>query len=257
MRRATRIVLFCAVAALVAGRGQRAAVPPDAPAAALPIEYYRDAAARGEPVYRIDSERSLVTVYVYRDGPLAGMGHDHVVASRDLRGYAVWSDDATVARADLRMPVATVSVDDADLRATAGFESAPSADDIAGTYANMLASVDADAFPDIALRVTLLRSPPEPRIKVDVRWHGVSRAVDVPVALRVDAEKLEASGSLSLQQTDFGITPHSVFGGALSVADGLNISFRLYGKRVTEAVADIGDGPRCYAVAAIAEGRIQ
>jgi len=239
VRPATRIGLFCAAATLLACSGQRTEAP-DTPAAALPLEYYRDAADRGESVYRIDSDASLVTVYVYRDGPLAGMGHDHVVASRDLRGYAVWSEDTAVARADLRMPIVSVSVDDADLRAAAGFESEPSADDVAGTYANMLASVDADAFPDIDLRVTLLRPPPEPRVKVDVHWHGVSRAFDVPVALRVDAERLEASGSLSLRQTDFGITPHSVFGGALSVADQLNISFRLHGKRVTEAVADIG-----------------
>jgi len=244
------------VAVLVACSGRQTEAP-DTPAAALPLDYYRNAAARGDAVYCIDPDASLVTVYVYRDGPLAGMGHDHVVASRDVRGYAVWSDDPAAARADLRMPVATLSVDDAELRAAAGFESGPSADDIAGTYSNLLASVDADAFPEIDLRVTLLSAPPEPRVSVDVKWHGVVRALEIPVALRVDAERLEASGSSSLRQTDFGITPHSVFGGALSVADRLNVSFRLQGRRVTEVMADAGQGSRCYPVAAIAEGEIQ
>jgi len=241
MRRVIVVTMLAAVTLLTACSGQRdraAAVL----AAGLPIDFYRDAAARGESVYRIDSDESLVTIYVYRDGPLAGMGHDHVVASRDLRGYALWPDDAAAARADLRMPIATASVDDAELRTAAGFESVPSADDIAGTYANMLASVDADAFPDIGLRVTLLRPPPEPRVNVDVSWHGVTRSFDVPVSLVVDADRLEATGSLGIRQTDFGITPHSVFGGALSVADRLNVSFRLRATRVTELAVDIGQG---------------
>lgn len=209
-------------------------------AAGLPVADYRAAAGRGETVYRIGAAGSLVTVYVYRDGPLAGLGHDHVIASRDVSGYAHWPDDPDAARADLVLPIESVVVDEADLRLAAGFETEPSDDDIAGTRANMFTSIDAAAFPDIGLRVTLSRPPPEPRLKVDIRWHGATESFDVPVALTLTEARLDVSGSFELSQTDFGISPHSVFGGALSVADRLHVSFRLLGERVTRFPPDDG-----------------
>jgi len=200
----------------------------------LPVGYYRDAIARGEPVFRIDGAASLVTVYVYRDGPLARLGHDHVVASRDVQGFAASPTDPKRARADLRMPVATLIVDAADLRADAGFESEPSADDIAGTRENMLKSLDADAFPAIEFVATLAAPLPDPRLSIELRLHGVARAFDVPVALSIDADRLEASGSFEIRQSEFGIEPFSVFGGALKVADRVNVAFRLRAVRVSE-----------------------
>ena len=43
--------------------------------------------------------------------------------------------------------------------------------------------------------------------------------------IRRDATSVEARGSLALRQTDFGITPFSVAGGAIQVADVLEVSF--------------------------------
>ena len=232
-------VIVSSLGVLVACSGQRAAAPdsevPGIAANALPIEDYRDAADRGERVYCIDADESLVTIYVYRDGPLARMGHDHVVASRDVRGFAVVANEVSAARADLTLALEAMSVDEAALRDEAGFESAPSAEDIAGTRANMLASLEAETYPDIDLHATLMTGKPEARLAIDLRLHGVTQSFDVPVVLLVAAEQLEVSGSFSLQQTQFGITPYSVFGGALSVADQLQVFFRLR-------------APRCYSV---------
>jgi hypothetical protein len=236
MRRAApRVVVVVMVVVLLATAcAPRRDVAEPAVRGDLPVGYYRDAIARGEPVFRIDGATSLVTVYVYRDGPLARLGHDHVVASRDVRGFAAAPADPTRARADLSMPIPTLIVDAADLRAEAGFESSPSADDIAGTRENMLESLDADAFPAIGLAATLAAPLPEPRLSVELNLHGTARKFDVPVALSIDADRLEVSGSFEVRQSEFGIEPFSVFGGALKVADRLNVAFRLRAVRVSE-----------------------
>lgn len=233
MRRAALCVVVVVALLATACAPRRDVAEPAAPGD-LQVGYYRDAIARGEPVFRIDGAASLVTVYVYRDGPLARLGHDHVVASRDVRGFAAAPTDPARARADLRMPVATLIVDAADLRAAAGFESEPAADDIAGTRENMLKSLDAEAFPAVELAATLAAPLPEPRLSVELRLHGIARRFDVPVALSVDADRLEVSGSFEVRQSEFGIEPFSVFGGALKVADRLNIAFRLRAVRVSE-----------------------
>ena len=176
MRRAALCVVVVVALLATACAPRRDVAEPAAPGD-LQVGYYRDAIARGEPVFRIDGAASLVTVYVYRDGPLARLGHDHVVASRDVRGFAAAPTDPARARADLRMPVATLIVDAADLRAAAGFESEPAADDIAGTRENMLKSLDAEAFPAVELAATLAAPLPEPRLSVELRLHGIARSV--------------------------------------------------------------------------------
>ncbi len=218
------VVLVVLAAAILPGCGGRGVEGPAAPPSELPVGDYREALARGEPVYRIDPDESLLIVKVYRDGPLARLGHDHVVASRDLTGFAVWPDATGAARADILMPLATLDVDDPALRADAGFESEPSAEDIAGTRRNMLASLEANLYPDVLARATLVA--PE-RLSVELRMHGVMQLFELPVELRVTEERLEASGSFTLTQSQFGVTPHAVFGGALSVADRLDVTFRL------------------------------
>ncbi|MBT8442179.1 MAG: YceI family protein [Gammaproteobacteria bacterium] len=237
MRPLIAVVFVLLTGALLAGcSGPRTEAPPTV-SAGLPVSYYEDALQRGDSVYRVDPDASLVTVYVYREGPLARLGHDHVVADRAVSGLAAWSADATIARADLLLTVATLTVDDPDLREQAGFESEPSADDIAGTRSNMLKSIEADAYPEIAARVTLLRPPPDARVSMELRWHGVTKVYELPIELDRDADRFSASGTFEVLQSDFGIEPFSVFGGALSVSDRLDVSISLRGTRIERIAA--------------------
>src|SRR5437763_8154402 len=117
---------------------------PAAPPADFPDGYYREALAQGKPVFRVDPAESLVVIEVRRSGSLARLGHDHVVASREVVGY-VAPDEG---RADLYVALARMQVDEAALRAEAGFDTQPTESDIEGTRANMLAKVlEADKFP--------------------------------------------------------------------------------------------------------------
>jgi len=233
MRRAWRFLLGAAL--LGVGCAQ---VPPSAPptpahpgAPDLDAASYRDAVERGARVYRVEPGDSLVVVRVYRGGRLAKLGHDHVVSSREPRGFI----DADKGRADLYVAVDSLAVDDPAQRAAAGFESTPGESDIAGTRSNMLEKVlEAERFPFVVLRVRALE---QDAVQAELSLHGVTRALRVPAKIAMGAERIEVSGSFAINQTDFGIAPFSVFGGALAVQDGVDLSFAIRAARITDAKA--------------------
>ena len=228
MRRGCRLLL--AAALLASGCAQvpqpvpQEAARPGAPE--LDAAYYRDAAARGARVYRIEPGDSLVVARVFRGGRLARLGHDHVVSSREPRGFI----DADQGRGDLYVALERLAVDDPAQRAAAGFDSTPSESDIAGTRSNMLEKVlEADRFPFVVLRV---RAVAQGILEAELSLHGVTRPVRIPAKIDSGDERIEVSGSFSINQTDFGIEPFSVLGGALSVQDRVDLSFAIRGVRV-------------------------
>src|SRR5258708_31960203 len=82
-----RALLRSALAVLLAGCPPRRSAPP-APAPAAPAGPAAAASAPphiGEP-YDVVTRESLLTVLVYRAGPMARMGHNHVIASHELAG---------------------------------------------------------------------------------------------------------------------------------------------------------------------------
>ena len=192
----------------------------------FPGREYRQAAAAGQAVYRIDAASSLVVIEVRRGGSLARIGHDHVVASRDVQGYVL----PAAVRADLYVPLSTLSVDEPALRAAAHFDTTPSVADIAGTRRNMLVRVlDTEAYP--FARVSVRRADAD-HVDADITLHGVMRTMRVPVQLASGADRLDVSADLALRQTDFGIVPLSIFGGAVQVQDALALHFTLHARRV-------------------------
>jgi polyisoprenoid-binding protein YceI len=188
------------------------------------------APSAGALAYAIDPARSVVTVVVRRAGPLARLGHDHVITSADEHG-TVWLGAAPADSAfAVSLPVDRFEVDLPAARAAAGPEfSTPVPDDArAGTRQNLLrpAVLDAEAFPEITLRSAGASGDwPQSLVQIVVTLKGVERTQSVPVSITRDATGLVARGALRLRQSDFGITPFSVAGGAIQVADVLEVSF--------------------------------
>ena len=217
--------MFCA--ALLAG-----CAPPQVPrepsAPAVDHGAWYRAAAKREPVWRIDSARSLIAVTVRRGGPFARFGHDHVVASRAISGYAAPHSG----RADFQFRLDEMVVDDPALRKEASLDTEPSADAIAGTRANMLGKVlDAERHPLVLLRAEALKNKPG-TMRLTVTLHGVTNKYEVPTVVETTAGLLAASGSMRLLQSDFGITPMSIMGGALSVQDQMELRFAIVAQPV-------------------------
>lgn len=201
----------------------------------FPLERYAQALERGEPVYRIDPAVSEVVIRIYRAGALARLGHDHVAASRDVRGYVLLPRAIAFAQADIYLPLASLDVDEPARRAHAGFDTQPSRQDIDATRANMRDSVlHVARYPFALVRVVpSAGEPPRLVLTAQLTLHGTTRTFPVTAELDVtNPAVLSVNGRFSLNQTDFGIEPYAVFGGALRVADRLDVDFRLQAVRL-------------------------
>jgi polyisoprenoid-binding protein YceI len=191
--------------------------------AAFPESYYRQAQSQGKMVLRIDTQQSLVSIEVRRAGTLARLGHDHVIASHDLAGYVL----ADEGRADLYLPLAKLTVDEPALRAAAGFDTQPTQEAIEGTRHNMLAKVlEADRYPYALIHVTRA-DPASSSLQVSIMLHGVTRTFEVPAQIETKRDRVTVNGRLVLKQTDFGIVPFSVLGGAIQVQDSMDLHFHI------------------------------
>jgi len=226
-------ILALALAGCGAPRPRQAAPPPEnsvsSPALSSPGK-----------VYRIDEKESELRVLVYRAGPLARLGHNHVLVNRAIRGTVSLADAAGGAvnvsgvaavgtsAFSLSVPIAGFVVDDAQARREAGADFAAEVPDDAraGTLRNMQSTsvLDADEFPVITVNGV---DAAERTAAVAINVAGHESKVDVPFALRIDAGRLVATGSLELRQSALGLTPYSLMLGALQVQDAMTIKFKI------------------------------
>ena len=189
-------------------------------------QVYRQAVGAGQAVYRIDATSSIAIFEAHRGGALARLGHDHVIASHDIGGYI----EPAAKRADLYVPLSSLTVDEPKLRAEAHFDTQPSAEDIAGTRRNMRVRVlDVARYPFATIAI---RSAGGDFVDADVTLHGVTKAVHLPVRVTAGPNSLDVSGEFVIRQTDFGIEPLSVLGGAVRVEDAVPIRFTLHARRL-------------------------
>src|SRR5579859_886213 len=168
-------------------------------------------------VYRIDENQSELRVLVYRAGPLAHFGHNHVMVNHAIRGAVNLADAPGDSAFWLTVPAASFVVDDAQARREEGADFAGDVPDDAksGTLQNMLsaAQLNTDAFPLIAVR-SVAGSGTQAASRagaftatVAISVAGYESTVDVPLTLQVDSRRLSATGSLELRQSALGLTP--------------------------------------------------
>ncbi len=208
---------------LTAGLMASCAIPPRqgaAPPGMLPQATVLKPAA----ALQVDPRRSLITLRVYRGGPLARLGHDHIIASHDVAGFVVMKSGY----AELTVPLDRLTVDEAALRAEAGWDPEVEADAVAGTRRNMQVKVlQVDRYPEAHIRITR----PDlavPGLEVALTLHGVTHVEVIQAAIATPSDKeVSVTGHMTLHQSDFGITPLSVMGGALQVQDAVDVYFSI------------------------------
>jgi hypothetical protein len=206
---------------------QRVPTESGAPAS-FSAQAYERAAAQGRTVFRVDPAASLVTVEVRRGGSLARLGHDHVIAGHDVQGYL----DPEAGRADMYVALDRLVVDEPALRQAAGFDTQPSAEAVAGTRRNMLEHVlDTARYPFASISVGGMKEGGA-IAPLSVTLHDVSRTLRAPVHIDATADQMVVTGELELRQTDFGIVPLSVLGGAIVVQDSVLLRFRIRAVRL-------------------------
>jgi len=224
------------LAAMLLLAGCRAPAPRAQPQAAPPP------AVAGVQLYQVDAAQSLVTLRVYREGPLAGFGHNHIIAVHGLEGSIRWHPDPARSSLAVRFAVAAMSVDDVALRAAAGADFSADVSDSArsGTRANMLGPrvLDAEHYAEVTLESERIGgSAAAPLLSLRVYVAGHDALIEVPAHVERDAAGLRASGDIELQQTALGLTPFAVMLGALRVADTIGAHFTIVARPVATGAA--------------------
>lgn len=175
-------------------------------------------------------EESLLTVLVYRGGALAKAGHNHVIASHVMTGMAWVPGDLTHASFYVHVPVLGFTIDEPQLRALEGQDFATEVPDSAreGTKTNMLSEhmLDGLRYPQMWLLSSRMTDSPDGLVAdVDIFIRDQMRTLAVPLQYVLDGDTLQVRGELRLKQTDLGLTPFSLFGGALRVEDEMTVKF--------------------------------
>ena len=161
----------------------------------------------------IDKTHSTVTVHVYKSGLLSGLAHNHVIQAPIASG----SVDASARAVELSFSVADMKVLDPDA-------SDSERQKIEATMKGPEV-LDPAQFPGINFVSTgaSTSSPGHIQVTGTLKLHGASRQVSCPVVLQDG----KYSGSITLKQTDYGITPVKIAGGAVRVKDEIVIEFQI------------------------------
>jgi polyisoprenoid-binding protein YceI len=221
--RKTSIIIAAALLAAACGAPKPRHTEPQ-PAA--PVSSLRGAE------WRIDPAQSELRLLVYRAGVMASLGHNHVIVNHSLSGSVRYAGDPAAASFELEVPAGGFVVDDADARKQEGADFAEETPEDAkqGTLHNMLGSavLDADAHPAITVRSLSVKSAGaalEATVAVSVAGHDST--LTVPFTLDESGGRLHAHGAMAVRQSALGLSPFSIFLGALRVQDELTFKFDL------------------------------
>lgn len=181
--------------------------------------------------YLVDPQASGIRLLVYRDGPMARVGHNHVMAGT-VRGEVNVADMAAASSFVIEIPVESLEVDAPAWRAEEGEEFAAAVSDQArkGTRDNMLGAdvLDAAHFPLIRIESDALLGPrwnPDVAARITVR--GKTSHVKFPAAVFEQNGALTVIAAFRVLQSELGIRPYSILGGAVTVRDAIDIRVRL------------------------------
>lgn len=185
--------------------------------------------AAGTRTFSVDERQSRALVEVGKSGVFSfAAGHTHEVEVPAIAG-SITVDEEHPDRSHVRLEI--------DVRKLTVTGKSEPPKDVPKVQQTMLGNevLDAERHPNIRFVSTTVSVKRAALLTLDLvvggelTLHGVTRQVSIPVAARIEASGLTASGRFALKQTDYGITPVSV-GGVVSVKDTLNISFTIVGK---------------------------
>jgi polyisoprenoid-binding protein YceI len=238
MMRSRTLALALLITAVMSCRTQPPQ-PPQAPQPLpdFPLEVYRPAV--GTTIYQIDGDHSRADILVRHGGKLALFGHDHVVSATRFYGYIrLVANDFTRSQADVRLALNSLIVDDPAMREQFALDTELTPRDNEKTSANMHGKVlQTDFWPQVHLKVEMTGGTPDaPEARLTMRLHGEEQSFPITFkAAGMGTGQIQADGSFSLRQSDYGITPFSILGGGLQVLDQVDVTFQLQADQVDSA----------------------
>src|SRR5262245_8938615 len=173
--------------------------------------------------WSIAPTRSTVRILVGKSGLFSGAGHTHEVVAPAVSGTIALD------RLHLQQAEVTLTFDASALKVTGQGEPAT---DVPEVQRVMLSDkvLDVAHYPAIVFRsrhIDVERDGDRlTRLRVigDVTLRGVTRRIEVPVDVRIGSDVLTGTGTLTIKQTAFGITPVSAGLGTVRVRDDVSVS---------------------------------
>ncbi|MFN2450410.1 MAG: YceI family protein [Candidatus Baltobacteraceae bacterium] len=163
----------------------------------------------------IDTQRSRITVYVYKRGLFSFLADNHTIAAPIARGAC-----------DAQRKTVSLAVDAAKMRV---LDPALPPDKRASVQANMLGPqvLDANRYPAIAFQSIKIEGSGKGAWTVTggLELHGRTRTMTFPVESDGAGH---FTGSVMVRQTAFGMTPVRIAGGTVSVKDDVRIAFDIW-----------------------------
>ena len=183
------------------------------------------------PRFVVDPGASEIRLLVYRAGPLARFGHNHVIIG-PARGELRAGESAGSSGFRLEIPVESLAIDPPAARVEEGEEFASEVSDQArqGTRENMLGKdlLDAAHHPVIRIDSLALAGPRwNPTVLARATLRGVTRELRFSAAVTQQGDQLTVIANFRVRQSDFGISPFATLGGGLQVRDAIDIRIRL------------------------------
>lgn len=179
----------------------------------------------------VDPDASEIRLLVYRAGPLARFGHNHVITGR-VRGEIRAGRDAAGSGFLLQVSAESFVVDSPAARAEEGeeFSAEVSTQAREATRDNMLGTdvLDGVNHPLIEIGSLAIAGPRwNPTVIARAKLRGATRDLRFPAAVFEQGDALAVIASFRIRQSDFGITPFTTLGGGLQVRDAIDIRVRV------------------------------
>ena len=180
--------------------------------------------------YSIDSQQSKLEIHVYKEGAFKVFGHDHLIAAKQVSGQAQF-DPQKVDQSSVTLKIPTKSITVVDPG-----ESEKDRQEVQATMEGAKV-LDVAKFPEITFASSSVSTAKktsdgwELTLAGKLNLHGVEKPVSFPLRVNADANEIHGQGELSVLQTDYGITPVKVGGGAVKVKDKLKITFNIVARK--------------------------
>jgi polyisoprenoid-binding protein YceI len=161
----------------------------------------------------LDPAASKISVHVEKSGLFSGFAHNHTIAAPLATGHI----DAAKRIIELKFRSADMTVLDPEASASerSQIESTMKSEKV----------LDPARFPEITFVSTSVE-PSDPthfQVRGNLTLHGATRPIEIPVSL----SNGHYTGKVPLKQTEYGITPVKIAGGAVKVKDVIEIEFEI------------------------------
>lgn len=190
--------------------------------------------ARAETLH-LDPSTGSFRAYLYKEGLLKALGHDHVVVALDYRGIVdLWTSSAVL---HLEIDSDWLEIDKPEARAAVGLVQPIKDSDVSKILASMKGEkgLEVKRHPLIAFASTSIEPVEGEKglwmVNGALSLHGTLRTIEFPVELSERPGGYWVSGYVRLNQSDYGIKPFSVAGGAVRVQDEVMVRFHLAAMR--------------------------